>query len=283
MTSPSMPSTSVTWVIRREPSLKRVWCTIRSTAQATCSRMARTGRSMPAISTMVSMRASDVARRVGVDGADRAVVAGVHRLQHVERGGVADLADDDAVGAHAQGVADQVADRDLALALDVRRAGLEPHHVVLVELELGGVLDGDDALVVGDERRQHVERRGLAGAGAAGDEDVEPAADAGVEEVGAAARLSVPKPIRSSTVVGVGGELADRQQRAVERQRRDDRVDAAAVGEPGVDHRARLVDATADAGDDLVDRAAQVGLVVEAAVDLVELAAALDVDASRSR
>ena len=88
-----------------------------------------------------------VARAVGVHRADRAVVAGVHRLQHVERRGVADLADDDAVGAHAQRVADQVADRDLALALDVRRARLEPDHVVLVQLELGGVLDGDDALV----------------------------------------------------------------------------------------------------------------------------------------
>ena len=94
-----------------------------------------------------------VARGVGVDGGDRAVVAGVHRLQHVERGAVADLADDDAVGPHAQGVAHQVADGDLARALDVGRAGLEPQHVLLVQLELGGVLDGDDALVVRDERR----------------------------------------------------------------------------------------------------------------------------------
>ena len=43
-----------------------------------------------------------VARGVGVQGGDRAVVAGVHGLQHVEGGGVADLTDDDAVGAHAQ-------------------------------------------------------------------------------------------------------------------------------------------------------------------------------------
>ena len=127
-----------------------------------------------------------VARTVGVHRGDRAVVAGVHRLQHVEGRGVADLTDDDAVGAHAQRVPHQVADLDLALALDVGRAGLEPQHVVLVQLQLGGVLDGDDALVVGDERRQHVERRGLAGAGAARDEDVEPALDAGREEVGGA-------------------------------------------------------------------------------------------------
>ena len=124
-----------------------------------------------------------VAGAVRVDGADRAVVAGVHRLEHVERGGVADLADDDAVGPHAQGVLHQVADVDRALALDVRRAGLQPQHVVLVQLELGGVLDRDDALVAGDERREHVERGRLAGAGAAGHDDVELAAHAGGEEL----------------------------------------------------------------------------------------------------
>ena len=122
----------------------------------------------------------------------RAVVTGVHGLEHVERRGVADLTDDDPVGAHAQAVLDQVADRDRALALDVGRARLEADDVLLLELELGGVLDGDDPLVVGDERRQHVEGRGLAGAGAAGDDDVEPAAHAGVEEVGASARSGEP-------------------------------------------------------------------------------------------
>ena len=45
-----------------------------------------------------------VARGVGVERRDRAVVAGVHRLEHVEGGRVADLADDDAVRAHTQGV-----------------------------------------------------------------------------------------------------------------------------------------------------------------------------------
>ena len=55
-----------------------------------------------------------VARAVGVDRGDRAVVAGVHGLEHVEGLAAAALADHDAVGAHAQGVLDEVADRDLA-------------------------------------------------------------------------------------------------------------------------------------------------------------------------
>ena len=77
-------------------------------------------------------------------------------------------------------------------------------------------------------------------------------------------------------------ELADREQRAAERERRDDRVDAAAVGEPRVDHRRRLVDAAADLGDDLVDDPAQVRVVVEAHVRLVQAALALDPDVVRA-
>ena len=34
------------------------------------------------------------------------------------------------------------------LALDVRRAGFQPHHVVLLQLQFGRVLDRDDAVVV---------------------------------------------------------------------------------------------------------------------------------------
>ena len=74
------------------------------------------------------------------------------------------------------------------------------------------------------------------------------------------------------------GELPDRQHRAVDRERRDDRVDAGAVGEAGVDHRRRLVDAPADRGHDLVDHLAEPGVGAEALVGAVELAAALDVD-----
>ena len=154
-----------------------------------------------------------VARAVGVDRGDRAVVAGVHGLEHVEGLAATALADDDAVGPHAQAVADEVADGDLALALDVRRAGLQGEHVVLVELELLGVLDGDDALVGGDERRQHVEGRRLAGAGAAGDDHVEAADHAGLQEAG---RVGVERaePDQVVDLVRVLGELPDGEERA---------------------------------------------------------------------
>ena len=145
---------------------------------------------------------------VGVHGGQRAVVAGRHRLEHVEGLAAADLADDDAVGAHAQRVADQVADGDLALALDVRRAGLQPDDVLLLELEFGGVLDGDDALVLRDQPGEGVEQRGLAGARGAGDDDVE----AGPDERRRAAisMCSSSEPSADQLVQGVGaGEAAD--------------------------------------------------------------------------
>ena len=207
MTSPSMPTTSVTCVMRREPSRKRDWCTIRSNALGDLL-ADRLERQLGAGHEHHGLDAGErVARAVGVRRADRAVVAGVHRLEHVEGGGVADLADHDAVGAHAQGVADQVADLDLALALDVRRARLEADDVLLVQLELGGVLDRDDALVVGDERRQHVERGRLAGAGTAGDHDVEPAAHALRRGTRRPCVVIVPNETRSSASYGSAANL----------------------------------------------------------------------------
>ena len=71
-----------------------------------------------------------------------------------------------------------VADRDLALALDVLRPRLEPEHVALVEPQLGRILDRDDAILVRDRGRERVEERRLAGAGTPRDEDVQLGLDA---------------------------------------------------------------------------------------------------------
>ena len=74
-------------------------------------------------------------------------MAGVHRLQKVERLGSADFADDDPFRTHTQTVLDQIAHRDLAGAFEVRRARFQTHHVRLLQLKFGGVFAGDDALV----------------------------------------------------------------------------------------------------------------------------------------
>ena len=95
----------------------RATCTTRSTADASCSRTAASGRPPSASSTIVSRRRSASSQAVGVAGRQRALVAGVHGLQHVEGLAAADLADDDAVGSHAQRVADELPDPHLARLL----------------------------------------------------------------------------------------------------------------------------------------------------------------------
>ena len=65
----------------------------------------------------------------------------------LERLTTAHLADDDAIRSHTQGVSHQVSGGHGALALDIRRSGLKPHHVFLLQFQFGGVLDGHNALV----------------------------------------------------------------------------------------------------------------------------------------
>ena len=98
------------------------------------------------------------------------------------------------------------------------------------------------------------------------------------EELRRARAVSVPNVIRSLIVYGSRENFRIVSVGAVQRERRDDRVDAAAVGQARVDHRRRLVDAPADLRDDLVDDAHHVRVVDEADVGPLELAAALDVD-----
>jgi hypothetical protein len=155
-------------------------------------------------------------------------VARVHRLQHVERLTAADLADDDPIRAHPKRVADEMTDRDLPTSLHVRRTGFQRDHVRLREPELGGVFDRDQALLVGDETRQHAEECGLAAPGAAADHDVGATPDAGREEperpgADAAGAQEIPRFDRDL------GEPADRQDGTAERERRNDRMDPGAT------------------------------------------------------
>ena len=79
-------------------------------------------------------------------------------------------------------------------------------------------------------------------------------------------RSSVPSSTSRSRPRPPRAEAADRERRPVDRQRRDHHVDPRAVGEPGVDHRAELVDPPAERRQDALDRVAQLLLVGEADV-----------------
>ena len=200
-----------------------------------------------------------------MDGRERAVVAGVERGQQVERLGAAHLADHDPVGPHPQRVAQQVADRHLAPALDARPAGSRagpraaaagaarprprssppaPPGAMKLERALSSVVLPEPVPPLTRTLRRA--RHRLLPAGRAGSGVRVPERD----------QLVGPGP--------GGAEAADRERRAVDRQRRDHDVDARAVGEAGVDHRAELVDPPAERREDPLDRVAQLLLVGEA-------------------
>ena len=111
-------------------------------------------------------------------------------------------------------------------------------------------------------RRHGVEERGLARAGAAGDEDVEPRAAGDLQHrrhVGGDVVLPRHHVERDLLL----GELADRDGRPVDGERRDDDVDAAAVLEAGVDQRGRFVDPAAHLGHDAGGHVQHVRVVAE--------------------
>ncbi len=181
-------------------------------------------------------------------------MARVHRLQHVQRFFAADFADHDSIGTHTQAIDQQFALADRAVAFDVRRARFEPRDVRLLQLQFGRVFDGDDAFFSVNERRERVEQRRLTGAGPAGDDDVQLRLDARFEQLHHAWR----ERFALDQVGGhqlVGGKSADREQRPVDRKRRNDRVDARSVREARVDHRRRFVDAASHLRNDFVDDA----------------------------
>ena len=66
---------------------------------------------------------------------------------------------------------------DLPLSLDIRRAGFQAYQVLLFELKLRSVFDGNDTFGFRDETRENVEQRGLSAAGSSGYEDIEPRLD----------------------------------------------------------------------------------------------------------
>jgi hypothetical protein len=73
-------------------------------------------------------------------------VTSIHRLHHVERFRAAALANDDAIGAHTQRIAEQVAGCDYSDAFHVGSARFEPHYMCAFKTQLGCIFNGDDSL-----------------------------------------------------------------------------------------------------------------------------------------
>ena len=94
---------------------------------------------------------------------------------------------DDAVGAHTQRPAHQIADRQHpgdAISAGDRRRSFQPDDVPLRQLKFGGVLNRDDAFVVWDIAAQNVEQRRFTGTRTARNHDIQARLDAGFQELG---------------------------------------------------------------------------------------------------
>ena len=81
-----------------------------------------------------------------MDGSQRAIVTGVHCLQHIERFATAYLADNDTFRSHSQAVPHQVARGYFAFRFDVGRPCFQAYNVTLSELQLSRVFNCNDAL-----------------------------------------------------------------------------------------------------------------------------------------
>ncbi len=165
--SPSIPVISEIEITLRVPSLRRDICTMILIAEADCWRIAFSGRFSPDIAAMVSKPGQSVARGVCVDGCERAIMAGVHRLQHVDRFFAADLAEDDPIRTHTEGVDYQLPLPHGALAFNVWRARFQPDDVLLAQLQFRRIFNRDNAFAIGNVGRKDVQHRRFSGTRAA--------------------------------------------------------------------------------------------------------------------
>ena len=224
---------------------------MRSSADAICSRIARIGRSKPAIRIMVSMRASasrGVLAWTVVSEPSWPVFIACSMSSASPRGHSPTMMRS---GRMRSALRTRSRIATLASALDVRPGALPACSTWSCwSCSSVGVLDRHDALVLGDEVGQHVEHRGLAGAGTAGDDDVQSAADTRLEEARPVWRADRAERDEVVDAERVLAELTDGEERAADGEGRHNGVDAGAVGQTRVDHRRRLVDAAADLSDD---------------------------------
>ena len=162
--------------------------------------------------------------------------AAVERDQQVEALLLAHLTDDEPVGPHPQGFLDQPAQGDLAGALQVRLPGLHGHRVGQRQLKFEDLLDRDDPFGCRDGRAQSVEQSGLAGLGAAGDQDVQPGGHRGLQESGGLLGQGAQPDEFGQSRHG-DDELADVDGQMPPGDARDHHMQSRAIGKLGVHER----------------------------------------------
>src|SRR6185437_5481281 len=219
-----------------------------------------------------------VARCVGVYRGHRSFVTGIHRLQHVEGFFAAALAEDDAVGTHAQCVFHEFALSNLALAFNVRRPRLHAADMGLLQLQFRCVFDRQQTFLFGNERGKRVEHGRLARTGAARNNGCDARLDRRSQHLGHS-RAQRADFHELGEIEWLLGKLTDRDEGAIDTDRTHRDVDARAVQQARVAERVRFIDAAANCGNDFIDDTEKVLLVLEAHRQRLEYAGPFDIDA----
>ena len=121
-----------------------------------------------------------VVSRVGVEGAG-AVVPGVKRSHQIQRFGAANLAHNNPARIHAQAGADQITEGHISVLRIQGPLGFQGDPELVMKRDFAGILHCHDDVRVPDEGAKAVQQRGLARAGAAGNECIFPEAYDGLE------------------------------------------------------------------------------------------------------
>ncbi|MNZ48618.1 hypothetical protein D3C78_663660 [compost metagenome] len=207
-------------------------------------------------------------------GAHRTIVTSIHRRQHIKHFNTTNLAQQNTIRAHAQGVANQLAGFDFAMALGIRRAGFQAHHMRVVQLQFSDILNAHQPFMWGDQLAEDIEQSSLAGAGAAADQDVAAPRHRQVEKI-EDVLVNGARGQQVSAFEHVLAKLTDRQARTIQCHRRDDGIDPAAIGHTRVDHRRGFVQTPAQGRKDALHHALDMMGVDKAQVSLLQHAAAL--------
>ena len=204
-------------------------------------------------------------------------MTGIHGLEHVKRFACANLAHDNAIRTHTQSVLHEIALVYLAAPFNVGRAGFQPSDVALLQLEFGRVFNGDDAFALVDEARQGIQHRGFTRAGSARDKHIAARAHDGSQHFRHwfRHRTQINQLLHADRDFG---ELTNRKQRAIKRQRSDDRIYAAAVAQTGIDKWRAFIDPAADRADNFLNDPHQMLLILESHTTALQHTATLDKD-----
>jgi hypothetical protein len=156
-------------------------------------------------------------------GRASATMPGVQGVEEFAHFSTPTLADNYAVGAHAQRLAQQLAEADRTSTFYIRLPRDQPDEVLGRELQFRSVLQDKDALVPGDFGQERVEQGGLTGTSSPRDQEGDPAPHQ--------ANQYCPQVFRVGTRPGKFGEAgpvsledAETQMGPRRRQRWQDRV-----------------------------------------------------------